>query len=80
MRGHSYLILHKSASAMREELRGLLLWSLDGSNGVGTLAGYINAHLRTNTSLVSERVRMGSEHLSPVFTKWLSAVMCLQGG
>ena len=44
--------------------------SLDGSNGVGTVATYINANIRTNTSLVSDRVRMGSEQLSPVFTKW----------
>ena len=54
--------------------------SLDGSNGVGTVATYINANIRTNTSLVSDRVRMGSEQLSPVFTKWRSAVLCLQGG
>ena len=53
-----------------EELRRLSSRSLDGSNGVGTVATYINANIRTNTSLVSDRVRMGSEHLSPMFTKW----------
>ena len=44
-----------------EGLRRLLLWSLDGSSGAGTEARYISANTRTNTSLVSELVRMGSE-------------------
>ena len=63
-----------------EGLRRLLLWSLDGSSGAGTEARYISANTRTNTSLVSERVRMGSERLSLVFTNGESALLCLLGG
>ena len=66
--------------------RGLLPRSLDGSNGVGTVARYINANIRTNTSLVSERVRIGSERSSPMFTEWCMAclgeslMLWVQGG